>query len=198
METTPLGSPTSRKHPKLSNSSKDQDNDPSSIQQQTAPSPSSYSSAMTTPYMHPHHYRQYDQRLPQPATPYDSPRKQRLLHSPSELAMQESVRASVLRDGSKAGRPGSPTPMSLAYRPSSSSSSSLPPQPEADAPPEHRFDDANTGAATTVPFDRTAAVEESNCVDHHKKSQSDLGCPEGKFLVIQQYMESWRCTKTAV
>lgn len=173
-------------------------------------SPSSYSPVMS-PYMHPHHYRQYEQRLPASGNVYDSPRK-RHLPSPSEL-LQESVRASVLRDGSKGiyyityakrllqqfdksannhrcfssfiqiGRPASPPggsgPMSLAYRPSSSSSSSIPPgsQPEADAPPEHRYEpDAGVGAATTT-FDRSN--DENNIGTDHLANSTDPASPEG-------------------
>lgn len=137
----------------------------SSNHHQSSPSPS-YSPAMS-PYMHPHHYRQYDQRMPAAGAPFDNALK-RPLCSPNEI-IQESVRASVLRDGSKtAGRPGSPSgPLSLAYRPSSSSSCSLPTQPEADAPPENRFD----------PDPATALIcPESNA----EGGCQDPGCPEGE------------------
>ncbi|KAJ8979564.1 hypothetical protein NQ317_012953 [Molorchus minor] len=111
------------------------------------------------PYMHPHHYNRYDQRMP----PTSSANfEKRPLRSPNEI-LQESVRASVLRDGSKAaGRPGSPGPLSLAYR---ASSSNLPGQPEADAPPENRFD----------PDQATALIcPESN----NSERCQDPGCPE--------------------
>ncbi|CAH0557309.1 unnamed protein product [Brassicogethes aeneus] len=127
---TSLDSP-SRKH------ARKEDLDTSgSNHHQSSPSPS-YSPAMS-PYMHPL-YRGYEQRLPTSSAAYENPLK-RPLRSPNEI-LQESVRASVLRDGSKTmGRPGSPGPLSLAYRPPSSSSCSLPTQHEADAPPENRFD----------------------------------------------------------
>lgn len=82
--------------------------------------------------------------------------------------LQESVRASVLRDGSKAGRPGSPEPMSLAYKPSSSSMCTMPQQPEADAPPENRFDPDPAATALICPESKTA----DQC--------RNPGCPEGK------------------
>lgn len=149
---SPLDSPTSRKQLKVMKDDGDG---------QSMPSPS-YSPAMS-PYMHPHHYRQYEQRLPATGASFDHKRP---LRSPNEM-LQESVRASVLRDGSKAGRPPSPGPMSLAYRPSSSSSCSLPPQPEADAPPENRFDPDPAATALICP--------ESNTAEHCQ----DPGCPEG-------------------
>lgn len=128
-------------------------------EEQERPSPSPYSPM--SPYMHPPHYRPYDQR---------SATERRTLRSPSEL-LQESVRASVLRDGSKAGRPPSPGPMSLAYRPSSSSSCSLPTQQEADAPPEqHRFD-PEPAAALICP-------EPSS-----EQQRRDPGCPEGILFI---------------
>lgn len=93
----PPESPTVRssKHAKMTAK---EESDSSQAMHHPVSSPSSYSPAMS-PYMHPHHYRQYEQRLPSTASIYDSPRK-RHLPSPSEL-LQESVRASVLRDGSK-------------------------------------------------------------------------------------------------
>lgn len=82
------------------------------------------------------------------------------------------------------GRPGSPQggggPMSLAYRPSSSS---FPPgsQPEADAPPEHKYEpDAGVGAATTT-FDRS---EENNVGEHHAPNSTDPASPEGNLPLL--------------
>ncbi|CAH1368447.1 zinc finger protein chinmo isoform X3 [Tenebrio molitor] len=159
MDTTTLDSPTSRKHLKVL---KEEMESSSNNHHQSSPSPS-YSPAMS-PYMHPHHYRQYEQRMPATGAAFESAMK-RPLRSPSET-LHESVRASVLRDGSKtAGRPGSPGhgPLSLAFRPSSSCS--LPLQPEADAPPENRFD----------PDPATAVVcPESNTSD----CCQDTGCAE--------------------
>ncbi|CAH1183373.1 unnamed protein product [Phaedon cochleariae] len=140
-----VDSPT-RKHLKVLKEEMDSTPLPNSTHHQSSPSPS-YSPSMS-PYMHQQHlYRhqypdqQQQQRCPTSGTahPYDR-RPQRSptdsarasLCSPNESArrrspntvMQESVRASVLRDGSRAaGRPGSPGPLSLGYRPSSSSSS---------------------------------------------------------------------------
>nr|XP_022908895.1 zinc finger protein chinmo isoform X1 [Onthophagus taurus] len=120
------------------------------------PTPSPYSPM--SPYsMHPPHYRPYDQRM----TPVD----RRSLRSPNDMH-PESIRPSVLRDCSKVGRPPSPGPMSLAYRPSSSSSCSLPTQQEADAPPEHRFDQEPAATALICPEPST----NQQCVDP--------GCPE--------------------
>ncbi|KAJ8943845.1 hypothetical protein NQ314_009612 [Rhamnusium bicolor] len=152
---TSLESPA-RKHLKVLK--EDLDNNASNSHHQSSPSPS-YSPTVSSPYMHPHHYR-YDQRMPTTGTSFEK----RPLRSPNEI-LQESVRASVLRDGSKAaGRPSSPGPLSLAYRPSSSSSN-LPSQPEADAPPENRFD----------PDPATALIcPESNNADRCQ----DPGCPE--------------------
>lgn len=157
---TSLDSPTSRKQLKVMK----EEIESSPNLPQSSPSPSSYSPAMS-PYMHPHHYRQYEQRMPTTGASFETAHK-RPLRSPSEM-LQESVRASVLRDGSKAGRPPSPGPMSLAYRPSSSSSSSLPQQPEADAaPPENRFDPDPAATALVCP--------ESNSIDRC----NDPDCPE--------------------
>lgn len=155
-----LDSPASRKQLRVLN----EDGEGANLQQQSSPSPS-YSPAMS-PYMH-HHYRQYDQRIPTSSSTSFEPTSKRSLRSPSEL-LQETVRASVLRDGSKAGRPGSPGPMSLGYRPSSSSSCSLPQQPEADGPPENRFNSETTATALICP--------ESNSNEQCR----DPGCPEGK------------------
>lgn len=165
--TTALDSPTARKHLKLIK--EEMDPQPSSLPPQSSPSHSSFSPAMS-PYMYPHHYRQYEQRLPSTGAAFE-PLHKRPLRSPNEL-LQESVRASVLRDGSKAGRPTSPGPMSLAYRPSSSSSCSLPPQPEADAPPENRFDPDPAATALICP--------ESNTANHCQ----DPGCPEGIYALF--------------
>lgn len=109
-------------------------------------SPSSYSPAMS-PYMH--HYR----------TAYD----RRPLRSPT---LQD--RASVLRDGSKAGRPQSPSPMSLAYRPASRSS--LPQQPDADAALPDRFNDNDPQATALI-----CPPSENSNADHLHR---DPGCPE--------------------
>lgn len=136
-------------------------------QPQSSPSPS-YSPTMS-PYMQPpHHYRQYDQRIPSGGSSFENLNNmKRSQRSPSiEQALQD--RASVLRDGSKSGRPGSPGPLSLAYRPSPTSSCPYPNQPnqEADAPPENRFD-PDPATALICPESDSANL----C--------QDPGCPEG-------------------
>lgn len=164
---TSIDSLTGRKHLKVMKEEIESSNLP-----QSSPSPSSYSPAMS-PYMPPHHYRQYEQRMPQTGASYE-PVHKRPLRSPNEI-LQESVRASVLRDGSKAGRPPSPGPMSLAYRPASSSSCSMQQQPEADAPPENRFDPDPNATAMVCP--------ESNSIDHR-----DPGCPEGTSKISLEFL----------
>lgn len=110
-----------------------------------------------SPYIPPPHYRPYDQRLPTDRRP---------LRSPND----ETVRASVLRDGSKTGRPPTPGSISRAYRPPSSSSCGLPTQQEADAPPEqHGFD--------TEPITTLMCQEPSS-----EQQRRDPGCPEGIIL----------------
>lgn len=107
-----------------------------------------------SPYMLPPHYRPYDQRLTTDRRP---------LRSPNDL-LSDSIRASVLRDGTKVVRPSSPGPMSLPYRPSSSCS--LPTQQEADAPPDQqRFDQTEHATALVCP--------------EPSKERRDAGCPEG-------------------
>ncbi|XP_067007601.1 broad-complex core protein isoforms 1/2/3/4/5 isoform X3 [Anabrus simplex] len=169
----------------------------------------SYSPVMS-PYMHPPHYRPaYEQRVPASApasSHYDaSPRKRH--HRSSSEAMQDAaaVRASVLRDGSKA-RPTEAeklSPMSLAYRPSLSQ-----PQPQVES--ESKSDDkvyqsgssqlhmryeggpdardsaaSNAAASATaaVTFDRTAAVDIENNIkikSESRRQSLDPGnsCPE--------------------
>lgn len=160
-----LDSPTARKQLRVLK----EEGEGSNLQQQSSPSPS-YSPAMS-PYMHPHHFRQYDQRIPTSSTSSFEPTTKRSLRSPNDL-LQETVRASVLRDGSKAGRPGSPGgPMSLAYRPSSSSSCSLPQQPEADGPPEGGFNSSERTATAMI------------CPESNSSEQcGDPGCPEGNLI----------------
>ncbi|XP_063922457.1 zinc finger protein chinmo-like isoform X2 [Zophobas morio] len=161
MDTT-LDSPTSRKHLKVL---KEEMETSSSNHHQSSPSPS-YSPAMS-PYMHPHHYRQYEQRMPATGAAFESAMK-RPLRSPSET-LHESVRASVLRDGSKttttSGRPGSPGhgPLSLAFRPSSSCS--LPLQPEADAPPENRFDPDPATAVVCPESNTSECCQDTGCAE---------------------------------
>ncbi|XP_031342293.1 zinc finger protein chinmo-like isoform X2 [Photinus pyralis] len=165
-----LDSPTSRKQLRVLND----DGDGTNLQQQSSPSPS-YSPAMS-PYMHPHHFRQYEQRIAASNNTSFEPLTKRALRSPNEL-LQETVRASVLRDGSKAGRPGSPGPMSLAYRPSSSSSCLLSQQPEADGPPENRFNSETTATALICPESKT------------NEQCRDPGCPEDLRMKIEPLLQ---------
>ncbi|KAF5289889.1 hypothetical protein FQA39_LY14951 [Lamprigera yunnana] len=164
-----LDSPTTRKQLRVLN----EDSDGTNLQQQSSPSPS-YSPAMS-PYMHPHHYRQYDQRIATSNNTSFEPSTKRSLRSPNEL-LQETVRASVLRDGSKAGRPGSPGPMSLAYRPSSSSSCSLQ-QLETDGTSENRFNSETTATALICPESKT----NDQC--------RDPGCPEDLRMKIDPLIQ---------
>lgn len=117
------------------------------VTQHTASSPASttYSqSPVMSPYMHPYQ-RQYGDRLPSTAvSPYEN-RKRHLPPSPPDAAsaaaaLHESVRASVLRDGSKAARTSSPQSMALAY-------------PRGDEGDRYQEPDATVGTATTT-FDR--------------------------------------------
>lgn len=144
MEPSPLDSPTRRKQLKVLKEEADAAT-ATGTPHQSSPSPSSAYSPAMSPYLH--HYRPYERAA------YEHKRP---LRSPSEL-LQESVRASVLRDGKAAARPSSP--MSLAYRPSSG-------QHEADGPPENRFD----------PDAATALI----CPEAKSNDQcQDPGCPEG-------------------
>lgn len=152
-------SPTSRKQLRVLND----ENENNNVQHQSSPSPT-YSPSMS-PYVHPQHYRQYDQRIPTTNTSSFDSTSKRALRSPNDL-LQETVRASVLRDGSKAARPGSPNPMGLSYRPSSSSSCSLPQQPEPDGTPET--------SATALICPETTNNEQCR----------DPGCPEGRFSIF--------------
>lgn len=118
---TSLESPTSRKPFKMLKEEQDgggAGSNPSSNpqqhqQHQSSPSPS-YSPAMS-PYLQHPHYRQYEPHMGGAAGPGGGG-SLRALRSPNEM-LQESLRESVLRDGSKqGGRPGSPPePMSM-YR----------------------------------------------------------------------------------
>ncbi|KAJ8920996.1 hypothetical protein NQ315_015792 [Exocentrus adspersus] len=169
-----------RKHLKVLKEDTDNGGVGANSHHQSSPSPS-YSPTVSSPYMHPHHYR-YDQRMQTTGgggggggSSAASPFEKRPLRSPNEI-LQESVRASVLRDGSKAvGRPGSPGPLSLAYRPSSSSSN-LPGQPEGDASSENRFD----------PDQATALIcPESNTSERCQ----DPGCPEDLRMKMEPGMQ---------
>lgn len=122
---TSLELPTSRKQLKMlkeeqegggggGGGSNASSSNPSQHQQhQSSPSPS-YSPAMS-PYLQHPHYRQYEQHLGSSGSGGGGGGSLRSLRSPNEM-LQESLRESVLRDGSKqGGRPGSPEPLSM-YR----------------------------------------------------------------------------------
>ncbi|XP_066141795.1 zinc finger protein chinmo isoform X2 [Euwallacea fornicatus] len=161
----PLDSPTRKRFKILK---EDNENNQPNHQQQSSPSPS-YSPKMS-PYM-PHHYRPYERLSSSNNPPYEIKHPR----SPNELVQVEN-RASVLRDGSKTA--ATPTPLSLAYRPSSSSSGSAPAHNEADAPPEDMYE-ANDRATTLI-------CPESNNADRCQ----DPGRPEDLRMkmepVIQQ------------
>lgn len=148
------------------------------------PSSSSYNPVMS-PYSSMHLYRmsQYDSRSTSsqgPSTsPYDAPPRKRPHRSPSD----SSIRASVLRDGSK---PERESPLSLTY-----SRSSSPPHSEyqtrhPNSPAGSRYEvsgdnptnvtPSSATALTAVPFDRSAAVESDTPADAWNSSSS---CPEG-------------------
>ncbi|KAJ8960859.1 hypothetical protein NQ318_020157 [Aromia moschata] len=134
MDTSTLESP--RKHLKVLKEENMDNNGGGGGHHQSSPSPS-YSPTVPSPYMqHPHHYNRYEQRMPTTGgSGAASAFEKRPLRSPNDLLLQESVRASVLRDGSKAGgRPNSPGgPLSLAAAYRAASSSNLPAgQSEAD------------------------------------------------------------------
>ncbi|KAL3280829.1 hypothetical protein HHI36_004060 [Cryptolaemus montrouzieri] len=147
---------------------------------QSSPSPS-YSPSMSPYLQSHHHYRQYDQRIPSSGSAFENLNNmKRSQRSPtSEQSLQD--RASVLRDGSKSGRPGSPGPLSLAYRPSPSSSCPFPSQPsqEADAPPENRFD----------PDPATALI----CPESDSANMcQDPGCPEDLRMKMEPSIKQER------
>ncbi|KAF7268008.1 hypothetical protein GWI33_018809 [Rhynchophorus ferrugineus] len=133
--------------------------------QQSSPSPS-YSPKMS-PYMH-HHYRPYE-RLSSTNSQYEMKHPR----SPNELVQEN--RASVLRDGSK--RAGSPAPLSLAYRPSSSSSCSAPPHNEADAPPDEMYEATDRATALICPETTNA----DRC--------QDPGCPEDLRMKMEPVVQ---------
>lgn len=143
------------------------------------PSTSSYTPVMS-PYMH-HYMHHYDSRTgaPTPSSPYDSLPRKRPHRSPSD----SSIRASVLRDGSK---PERESPLSLTY-----SRSSTPPHseyhpsrhPSSPSGPRYEVSGDNqtnvtpsSSAGPLVPFDRSAAVESETPADAWNSSSS---CPEG-------------------
>lgn len=217
-----LDSPTGRKQAKLNNNNNSGSKETleggsgDQLLQQHHPSTSSSSySPVMSPYMHPPHYRPaYEQRLPASAPPpshYDASPRKRHHRSSSEAIQDSTVRASVLRDGSKsrtAPEPEKHSPISLAYRPVS--------QPQQPQEPELKSEDkgyppslsasqhllryeggtdardnaaasAPANAATTVAYDRAVAVDvdgNSKATPESRRSSVDPGssCPEGKTL----------------
>ncbi|KAG8247382.1 hypothetical protein J6590_062445 [Homalodisca vitripennis] len=147
------------------------------------PSTSSYTPVMS-PHTYMHHYMQmqYDSRGSSQgptSSPYDAPPRKRPHRSPSD----SSIRASVLRDGSK---PERASPLSLTYSrsntpPHSEYASRHPPSPAAS---RYEMSGDNTTTVTpssatatpAVPFDRSAAVESDTPADAWNSSSS---CPEG-------------------
>uniref|UniRef100_A0A1B6LFE7 BTB domain-containing protein n=1 Tax=Graphocephala atropunctata TaxID=36148 RepID=A0A1B6LFE7_9HEMI len=133
------------------------------------PSTSAYTSVMS-PHTYMHHYMmQYDRAGSQGPTssPYDNLPRKRPHRSPSD----SSIRASVLRDGSK---PERASPLSLTYSrsgtpPHSEYASRHPPSPAA----RYEMSGDNTTTVTpssataipAVPFDRSAAVESDTPAD---------------------------------
>lgn len=194
-----LDSPTGRKQAKINSNSnsgtKETLEGGSGDQLLHHPSTSSSYSPVMSPYMHPSHYRPYEQRVPASAPApslYDASPRKRHHRSSSEAIQDSAVRASVLRDGSKsrtASEPEKHSPISLAYRPV--------PQPQAQEselkaddkgyPPcssasQHlsRYEggpdardnaaaNAPANAATTVTYDRAVAVE----IDGNSKTTSE-------------------------
>lgn len=143
--------------------------DQSQIPQHPASSPSTtYSqSPVMSPYMHPFHQRMYDRHPSTAVSPYDS-RKRHLPPSPPDAAsattaLHESVRASVLRDGSKAARNSSPQPMGLGYGQ----------REDGERYPEP---DASVGSATTT-FERA---------DEGREVRGDQQNAEGKKITTHK------------
>lgn len=156
------------------------------------PSTSSYTPVLS-PYMHHYMMAAYEQRVPASnssqlvasSSPYDTPPRKRHHRSPSD----SSIRASVLRDGSKTERD---SPLSLTY----SHPNTPPPHqdyPRHSTPPNTlRYDvsgesnsiltpsNSNT-TNTAASFDRPAAVESDAPPDVWNSSSS---CPEGKSFEI--------------
>lgn len=172
------------------------------------PSTSSYPTPVMSPHSYMHHYMmsQYDSRSASSSqgtsnSPYDAPPRKRPHRSPSDPRDPSLTRVSVLRDGSK---PERASPLSLAY-----SRSSTP--PHSDYHPRHptspstnlRYEvsgDNPTNVTpssgtvlTTVPFDRSAAVESDAPADVWNSSSS---CPEGKSfenhcILLAYYTVDW-------
>lgn len=158
--------------------SKESTEQPASSGIHIPPSTSSYSTAVMSSHLYMHRYMmsQYGD------TTFEAPPRKRPHRSPSD----SSVRASVLRDGSK---PEQESPLSLTY-----SRSSTPP-PHSEYHPRHpsssprpRYEvsgdsatnvtPSNAGGPTSAPFDRAAAVDSEPPADVWNSSSS---CPEGQL-----------------
>jgi hypothetical protein len=150
------------------------------------PSSSSYTPPVLSPYMH-HYMAAYaEQRVPPPppsssTLAYDSAPRKRHHRSPSDPMRNSSLRASVLRDGSK---PERESPLSLAFsqHPPPSSPSSQPPY---QSPRYDQNSDTSASAPTptqpsSVTFDRSAAVESDTPPDVWRPSS----CPEGMYTFL--------------
>uniref|UniRef100_A0A023F2P0 Zinc finger protein chinmo n=1 Tax=Triatoma infestans TaxID=30076 RepID=A0A023F2P0_TRIIF len=150
------------------------------------PSTSSpYTPPVLSPYMHHYMVAAYEQRVP-PTGGYDptgsGPRK-RHHRSPSDPMRNSSMRASVLRDGSK---PERESPLSLAtYHQTSSQSPPQPPPPYQS--PRYETSDTPSSAppsqttVSSVPFDRSAAVESDTPPDLWRSSS----CPEDLSVKVE-------------
>ncbi|XP_014248102.1 zinc finger protein chinmo [Cimex lectularius] len=143
------------------------------------PSTSSpYTPPVLSPYMHHYMVAAYEQRVP--ASSYDNLPRKRHHRSPSDPMRNSSMRASVLRDGSK---PERESPLSLAYHQAAS------PQPPPYQSPRYETttsSDTPASAPTptpvsSVPFDRSAAVESDTPPDLWRSSS----CPEDLSVKVE-------------
>uniref|UniRef100_A0A1B6E4E8 C2H2-type domain-containing protein n=1 Tax=Clastoptera arizonana TaxID=38151 RepID=A0A1B6E4E8_9HEMI len=202
---THLDSPTGRnvKPSKANNSQsngnendKESNNTVDNLGESTSMHPPSTSSCTPglSPYMHHYMMQAYEQRVPpssssqfaSSSSPYDTPPRKRHHRSPSD----SSIRASVLRDGSK---PERDSPLSLTY----SHPNTPPPHqdyPRHSTPPSSlRYDVGGEGSTVLAPsnsttvvpaasFDRAAAVESDNSPNVWNSSSS---CPEDLRIKLE-------------
>lgn len=165
------------------------------------PSTSSYTPVLS-PYMHHYMMAAYEQRVPPSSSsqavlstsPYDTPPRKRHHRSPSD----SSVRASVLRDGSK---PERESPLSLTYSHPTQGPGTPPPHSDyvrhPSSPSVSRYESSGdnstnvtpSNSATTVTaasFDRSAAVESETPQDAWNSSSS---CPEDLRVKLESPAE---------
>ncbi|XP_063228904.1 broad-complex core protein isoforms 1/2/3/4/5 isoform X2 [Bacillus rossius redtenbacheri] len=162
-----LDSPTGRKQAKISSVKKEAPEGPEPLMHPSTSSGPGYGPVIS-PYMHPPHYRPaYEQRMPASAALYDAGPRKRHHRGLAEAVPDASMRASVLRDGSKARPPSEPE---LAYRPL---------HPETEPAPEGRYEGPDPA------YDRTAAVDSESSAKaslegRHSSAPPDQGnsCPE--------------------